>query len=271
MYSAIVWSLSETGPEGYQAHYITEILDDEVLVDPSQRDFWEWMSRYYMAHLGDVMQGALPAGFRVQSQTKITLHPEFEPDEIAVIDEKENQILGLLIQQKSIKVEDIQQLLNQKSVMKIVKSMYLRGIISMEEELRENYKPKRLAMVELNDLWLDNDAANEALNALEKKAPKQFNAILGLLGKGMKPQILGDFLKEYNTERSVIKALQSKGLVRIFEETSFSLCEYRWTWDNPMNLMMRNLQRQMQFLQDSNKTNLFYCLGLPVRVKPYYI
>ena len=218
VYSGIVWSLSETGPEGYQAHYITEILDDEVLVDPSQRDFWEWMSRYYMAHLGDVMQGALPAGFRVQSQTKITLHPEFEPDEIAVIDEKENQILGLLIQQKSIKVEDIQQLLNQKSVMKIVKSMYLRGIISMEEELRENYKPKRLAMVELNDIWLDNDAANEALNALEKKAPKQFNAILGLLGKGMKPQILGDFLKEYNTERTVIKSLQSKGLVRIFEE-----------------------------------------------------
>lgn len=218
VYSGIIWSLSEQAPEGYQAHYITEILDDEILVERPQREFWEWMARYYMAHLGDVMQVALPAGFRVQSQTKITLHPAFDPDELALLDPKENQILGLLLQQKSVKVEDIQQLLNQKSVMKIVKTMYLRGVISMEEELRENYKPKRVSMVELNDLWLDNDAANDALNALEKKAPKQFNAILGLLGKGMKPQVLGDFLKEYNTERSVIKSLQTKGLLRVFEE-----------------------------------------------------
>lgn len=218
VYSGIVWSISEKGPEGYQANYITEILDDEILVDSSQREFWEWMARYYMSHLGDVMQVALPAGFRVQSQTKITLHPSFDPDETGILDAKENQILGLLLQQKSVRVEDIQQLLNQKSVMKIVKTMYLRGVISMEEELRENYKPKRVAMVELNDLWLDNDAANEALNALEKKAPKQFNAILGLLGKGMKPQVLGDFLKEYNTDRTVMRALQSKGLLRIYEE-----------------------------------------------------
>ena len=218
VYSGIVWSISEKGPEGYQANYITEILDDEILVESSQRDFWEWMARYYMSHLGDVMQVALPAGFRVQSQTKITLHPSFDPDETGILDAKENQILGLLLQQKSVRVEDIQQLLNQKSVMKIVKTMYLRGVISMEEELRENYKPKRVAMVELNDLWLDNDAANEALNALEKKAPKQFNAILGLLGKGMKPQVLGDFLKEYNTDRTVMRALQSKGLLRIYEE-----------------------------------------------------
>lgn len=218
VYSGIVWSISEKGPEGYQANYITEILDDEILVESSQREFWEWMARYYMSHLGDVMQVALPAGFRVQSQTKITLHPSFDPDETGILDAKENQILGLLLQQKSVRVEDIQQLLNQKSVMKIVKTMYLRGVISMEEELRENYKPKRVAMVELNDLWLDNDAANEALNALEKKAPKQFNAILGLLGKGMKPQVLGDFLKEYNTDRTVMRALQSKGLLRIYEE-----------------------------------------------------
>ena len=73
-------------------------------------------------------------------------------------------------------------------------------------------------MVELNDLWLDNDAANEALNALEKKAPKQFNAILGLLGKGMKPQVLGDFLQENKIERAAIKSLQGKGLLRVYEE-----------------------------------------------------
>ena len=218
VYSGIIWSLSETGPEGYQAHYITEILDDEVLVEAPQREFWEWMARYYMAHLGDVMQVALPAGFRVQSQTKITLHPAFDPDELSILDPKENQILGLLLQQKSVRVEDIQQLLNQKSVMKIVKTMYIRGVISMEEELRENYKPKRVSIVELNDLWLDNDAANEALNALEKKAPKQFNAILGLLGKGMKPQVLGDFLQENKIERAAIKSLQGKGLLRVYEE-----------------------------------------------------
>ncbi len=218
VYSGIVWKISEQAPVGYQANYITEILDEEILVDQPQREFWEWMSRYYMSYLGDVMQGALPAGFRVQSQTKITLHPAFEPDDKLQLDPKENQVLGLVLQQKSIKVEEIQQLLNQKSVMKIVKSMYLKGILCMEEELRENYKPKRIAKIELNPLWLDNDAANEALNALEKKAPKQLQAILALLGKGMQPQVLADICKAYSIERGVFKSLQSKGLLRIYEE-----------------------------------------------------
>lgn len=218
VYSGIIWRISENPPEGYQANYITEILDDEVLVDAQQRDFWEWISRYYMCSLGDVMHAALPAGFRVQSQTQITLHPAFDLEEVGVLDPKENEVLGLLLQQKKVKVEDIQQLLNQKSVMKIVKSLYHRGIISMEEELRENYKPKKVSKVELTDVWLDNDAANEVLNALEKRSPKQFKAILALLGRGMQPQQLAPFLKEYQIERAVITVLKSKGLVRVFEE-----------------------------------------------------
>jgi len=218
VYMGIIWSVSEKAPQGYQAHYINEILDDEVLVELPQRQFWEWISRYYMCTLGEVMMSALPAGFRIQSQTQISLHPTFDLEELGEIDPKENEVLGLLLQQKKIRVEDIQQLLNQKSVMKVVKSLYWKGIISLEEEIRENYKPKKVTMIELTDLWLDQEAAHEVLNVLEKKSPKQFHAVLALLGKGMKPQVLSDFLKEYQIQRSVITALSGKSLVRVYQE-----------------------------------------------------
>lgn len=88
----------------------------------------------------------------------------------------------------------------------------------MHEELKENYKPKKINKIELTDLWLDQDAANEVLNVLEKKSTRQFTAILALLGRGMQPQVLPDFLKEYQIDRSVVSALKGKGLVRIYEE-----------------------------------------------------
>jgi len=81
VYSGIIWEVGEHPPEGYQANYILELLDEKPIVSKSQQDFWNWIARYYMSPLGEVMQVALPAGFRVQSQTKIKLHPEFHPDD----------------------------------------------------------------------------------------------------------------------------------------------------------------------------------------------
>ena len=152
VYSGIVWTITEEPPEGYQANYILEILDEQALLKKGQMQFWEWIARYYMSPLGEVMQVALPAGYRVQSQTKISLHPEFQADEDLQLDEKENQILSMLLQEGAQKVEDIQKLLDQKSVMKLIKSLYIKGVITMEEELKQNYKPKWLEMVIHNEL-----------------------------------------------------------------------------------------------------------------------
>jgi len=182
VYSGIIYELSDLPPEGYQASYILDILDEKPIVSAKQLQFWDWMAQYYMCFLGDILATALPAGFRVQSLTKISLHPDFDPDELGVLDAKENEILSLLLTSKSITVEQVQSSLKLKSVLKYIKSMYVKGLISMEEELKENYKPKFVELVQCTPFWDDEYEGNLALNNMERQSVKQFEAMMYILG-----------------------------------------------------------------------------------------
>lgn len=46
----------------YQLRPIEAILDEEPIVSQQQIDLWQWISRYYMCPLGEVLIAALPAG-----------------------------------------------------------------------------------------------------------------------------------------------------------------------------------------------------------------
>lgn len=259
VYSGIVWKITEQPPEGYQANYIIEILDDKPIVNALQMEFWEWISRYYLSYLGDVLNIALPAGYRVQSQTKISLHPEINLDDLGVLDEKENLVLSLLIKEKIITVEQVQQLLNQKTVMKIVKSMYHKGLISMQEELRENYKPKWLDWIELSSDWNDENFANEILNYTEKRALKQFEALMHLLGRARTPHALKQFVADTGVSRTILNSIQAKGWVKIFQEKTDHL-KLRSAGNS-------HLELTSQQTEVAHKVNESFDQGLPVLIQ----
>jgi primosomal protein N' (replication factor Y) len=54
-YAAILYQIKEHPPAGYEAKYIHHILDDVPILSDADFRFWEWLARYYMGHLGDVM------------------------------------------------------------------------------------------------------------------------------------------------------------------------------------------------------------------------
>jgi len=69
-------------PNGYQTKLVEHILDDTPIVTKEQLQFWSWISRYYIAPIGDVMNAALPSNFKLASETKIVLHPDYEPSRV---------------------------------------------------------------------------------------------------------------------------------------------------------------------------------------------
>lgn len=218
VYAGIVLSISEEPPVGYQADYILEILDDSPIVTQRQLIFWNWIADYYMSYPGDVMATALPAGFRLQSETKIALHPDATQrmHELDDIDSKELQVLQFLEVKKIASLDEIRSKLEQKNVLKTIKSLYLRGFILMEEELKENYRPKFEEVIELNtDVWENESTANEVLNKLESRSMKQFNQMLLLLGSSNTPILMSEFLKNSAADRPSLKSLEKKELVRI--------------------------------------------------------
>ena len=67
MYSGLVANIHEKAPENYQAKYIEQVLDDKPIVLSFQLKFWKWLAKYYMCSLGEVLNVALPSGFKLSS------------------------------------------------------------------------------------------------------------------------------------------------------------------------------------------------------------
>ncbi|RYZ95165.1 MAG: primosomal protein N', partial [Sphingobacteriaceae bacterium] len=179
LYTAIVLSIGDQAPEKYEAKYILEVLDDRPLVTPKQLQLWQWIAEYYMCHIGEVMQAALPSVLKLASETKIVLNKGFEYDKTQLHD-KEFLIAEALDLQPELTISDIAKLLGQKTVMPILKGMFEKNIILISEEVSDRYKPRRRTFITLNPLYRDPDNMRELMNILER-APKQADALLGYI------------------------------------------------------------------------------------------
>ena len=105
LYSGLVRRVHSEVPN-YQVKYILSIVDTEPIVGEEQFQLWEWMSRYYMCYIGDVMAVALPSILRLASESMVTIHPDFD-GELSSLTDKELRIVQLLSEQPVMKVNDI--------------------------------------------------------------------------------------------------------------------------------------------------------------------
>jgi len=71
VYTALVYSIHNEAPIGYDAKDIHQILDETPIVNEVQLKHWEWISDYYMCSLGEVFRAALPSAFLLESETII--------------------------------------------------------------------------------------------------------------------------------------------------------------------------------------------------------
>src|SRR5690606_4254851 len=101
--TGIIGNVHNKRPGVYEAKPLLELLDEYPGVNPLQIKFWAWMAEYYCCHLGEVMNAALPTGFKLSSESKIQLNPSF--DEIAAgypIDDRERLILDTLVEKAEL-------------------------------------------------------------------------------------------------------------------------------------------------------------------------
>ncbi|HEY2581146.1 MAG TPA: primosomal protein N', partial [Mucilaginibacter sp.] len=180
LYTAIIASIGILAPEKYEAKYIIEILDDHPIVTDTQLHFWKWLSDYYMCYVGEVMNAALPSALKLASETRIMLREDFGFDRSALHD-KEFLIVEALSIQPELTVSDIIKLLGQKTVMPILKLLFEKNIIHISEEVSERYKPRTRTFVTLNPIYHDQENLKELFEILEKRAPKQADAVIAYI------------------------------------------------------------------------------------------
>jgi primosomal protein N' (replication factor Y) len=218
IYAGIILSLGDKPPAGYEARYILHILDDTPLLEKADLQFWEWLASYYMGNLGDIMALALPAALRLQSESILVLHPDTHADALPELSSEEHRIIELLLQHAYVVVDKLPELADIKNPLKYIKSLYERGLILIKEDISEHYSPKTTSMIRLSEQWQDETFAQETLNALERRAPKQSDIIMSLLGAGSRPQEKQSWLKTHGLSEQALKSLSDKGLVVLYKE-----------------------------------------------------
>src|SRR5574343_709009 len=64
LYTGVIANVHNNAPVHYQAKYLLNILDDEPVLAGINLDLWNWMSKYYLCTVGDVMNAALPTAMK---------------------------------------------------------------------------------------------------------------------------------------------------------------------------------------------------------------
>ncbi|WP_426667800.1 replication restart helicase PriA [Mucilaginibacter sp. McL0603] len=222
LYTAVILSITTQAPEKYEAKYLMEVLDDRPVVTAKQLQFWQWLAEYYMCNVGEVMNAALPSALKLASETKIELNKDFEIDKSSLHD-KEYLIVEALEIQPELTVGDIVKLLGQKTVMPILKLMFEKNIIHISEEVSERYKPRKKTFITLNPIYNNQENLKELFPMLEKRAPKQADALLAYikLARHQKKISKTELIEESGAGDASIKSLIEKEIF-IAEEKNVS-------------------------------------------------
>ena len=228
LYSGLVLKVHENVPQQVNVKYVLDVIDEHSVVSERQIQLWQWIARYYMCSLGEVMAAALPSALKLASETKIQLNPAFDGD-MTVLNEKETKLVEALAYHPTMTVDEISKTIDIQKVIPIIKSLVDKDVVITDEEIRDPYKPKTEIFIALAAPFCDDET--KLMNLIDslgasKKTAKQQDLLLSYLmltkdaakpnGFNLKAVIKkADLLKKADISQARLQTLIDKG---IFEQ-----------------------------------------------------
>lgn len=213
-YTGIIKKLHNEKPAAFEPKNILGVTDSEPLIYAEQLQLWEWIANYYMCSEGEVMQAALPANFKLSSESVLVWNEEFGED-YTHLSADEFVIAQALEIKKELRLSEVQQLLDATNVYPVIKKLIDKKVCFIWEELKEKYKPKVETYITLNTVYHNEDKLADLLNNWSK-APKQLELLLSYLhlikteGEVTQTQLL----KKSNASAAQLKGLTDKNILR---------------------------------------------------------
>lgn len=211
IYAGIVLAVHENKPD-YDVKEIIELEDDHPIVNDLQLRFWSWLAQYYMCTGGEVMNAALPAALKMQSETKVSRNPELIVEE-SDLREDEFIVYDLLLQKEPLSISDISKSTGWKNPMPVLRRMYAEGYVDLDEAVKGSVKPKKERIVRWPEA-LSESMTQEAFESLSR-ATVQKELLLAYfrlkLDSGEVWVKTQDLLDACNAQRAPLKSLLDKG------------------------------------------------------------
>lgn len=262
LYTGIVHSFHQNKPELFKTKTIDSILDSEPLVTETQIHFWEWMANYYMCSLGEVYRNAFPSALKWESETFVKFIGTVGQIE-SELNEEEWMVVNALDKQAILSVSEIAKIIDRKSAIPVIKSLWEKNIIHLDEVLKEKYTPKVELFVRiLPELKTNQNLFNAAIDKM-RNAPKQREIFLQLMveeSQTDKPIKISTFNKKYGGNHSTFRSMAEKEVVEIYD---FEVSRIEEISDETVDSELLNLEQnqaleQIQLSFDQNKAVLLH-------------
>lgn len=220
-YTGIVESVHSDAPQGYEVKPLMAILDSSPIVRYPQLKLWRWIADYYLCSPGEVFKAAVPTGLKPESETYLSLNPDYEPDDENPLKLTERQaiIIQVLRQNKRMRISEIEQETGFKNVAAAVSPLLDSGIMEIDEKVMERYRPKKTTLIKLNLERGDNDGLHDFFNKVtrSRQQEKTLIAYLDLSGWLNMSVPLKEVTKEQLVAVSgitpgILRALLDKGI-----------------------------------------------------------
>ena len=183
-------------------------MDAEPVIFSQQLQLWEWIAQYYMCSEGEVMSAALPAHFKLSSETVLVFNEEYG-DDFSALDHDEFLVAEALLIKKELRLTEVQQILDSAHVYPVIKRLIEKKVCFVWETLKETYTPKKETYIVLNPRFNDEDTLSDLLNNWSR-APKQMELLLSYLHL---VKTDGEVTKSQLLKKSGASDAQLKGLI----------------------------------------------------------
>ena len=212
IYAGLVKEIYQSEPPEYRIKPILSVIDEESILKPMHFKLWDWMAKYYMCSTGEIMIAALPSALKLSSQTKVLLNPLFDKD-YSNLEDNEYLITEALELQNELDLDEIKKIVDKGNITYLIKSLIDKGVVIIEEELKEAYQPKMENFVSINPEYLDPDKQGELFKELSR-APKQQTLLMAYLSIARNRTSVSQpsLLKKSGTSSAQINALIKKGV-----------------------------------------------------------
>ena len=224
IFTAIVMSLHDREPKGYDVKEILGTLDDKPIVRHPQLDFWHWIADYYLCTEGEVYKAAVPSGLKVESETTISVNPDFEESEPGQLTDHERVILDFTAQRGRVQIAEIARATGFKTVERNVSHLLDMDALHVSERVIDNYRPKTEACVRLAIAREDEEKLHHFFDQL-KRAPKQESLLLAYLDMSrwlqsgdVKEVSKENLLKRAGVSGAVLHEAVKRGLFEIYKK-----------------------------------------------------
>ena len=223
-YTGIVTMLHNQRPGNYEVKDIVAVLDNDSILRHPQMKFWQWISDYYLCPVGEVYKAAVPAGMKVESETRVSANPDFI-DTDGSMTERETVVYDMLLAKERLTPAEIAKATGYKSVETVVARLIDKEAVFVTEKIVDNYRPKTEVCVALRAEKGDNKTVEDFFSKV-KQAKKQEAALLayldlsGWMKRNATPkEVTKDALiKRAEVSLPIINAMVAKGIFSLYKK-----------------------------------------------------